>query len=143
MVRVLAVSSGGGHWQQMRLLSHALGNVDIEYACSAHVGDLKVHRLPDCNMRTPMQLVAGVLAAWRLVYRVRPDVVISTGAAPGALALIIAKLLGHRTIWIDSIANAEQMSLSGRLTRRFSDLWMTQWEGVAEETGAVFAGSVL
>jgi UDP-N-acetylglucosamine:LPS N-acetylglucosamine transferase len=143
MARVLAVSSGGGHWQQLRLLTVVLEDAEVIYACSADVGEPTVLRLPDCNLRTPARLVQGVLAAWRLVRQVRPDIVVSTGAAPGALTLIVAKLHGCRTIWIDSIANAERMSLSGRLTRRFSDLWMTQWQTVSERTGAVYVGAVL
>lgn len=143
MARVLAVSSGGGHWQQLRLLSVAMEDADVIYACSADVGDATVLRLPDCNLRTPRRLAFGLVAVWRLIRHVRPDVVVSTGAAPGALALIVAKLFGCRTIWIDSIANAERMSLSGRLTRRFSDLWMTQWEAVSRRTGALYVGAVL
>ncbi|RLJ41434.1 oligosaccharide biosynthesis protein Alg14 [Litoreibacter meonggei] len=143
MARILAVSSGGGHWQQLKLLDAAMEDAEVVYACSADVGEPTVLRVPDCNLRTPRRLVLGLLAAWRLVRSVRPDVVVSTGAAPGALALIVAKLLGCRTVWIDSIANAECMSLSGRLTRCFADLWMTQWETVSERSGAVYVGAVL
>ena len=78
-----------------------------------------------------------------VVLRVRPDVVISTGAAPGFFALRFGKLLGARTVWVDSIANAEQMSLAGELARPYSDLWLTQWPHVAEVAGAQFKGSVL
>ena len=143
MHRVLAVSSGGGHWQQLRLLSKALEGAEVIYACSSEVGGPRVLRLPDCNLRTPKRLVLAGIAAWRLVRQVRPDVVVSTGAAPGVLVLIMAKILGCRTVWVDSIANAEGMSLSGCLARRFSDLWMTQWRDVSDRTGAVYAGSVL
>lgn len=52
----------------------------------------------------------------------RPDIVISTGAAPGFFALLFGKLLGARTIWIDSIANAEQLSVSGQKVKLFADL---------------------
>ena len=51
----------------------------------------------------------------RILIRERPDVVVTTGAAPGFVALAAAKLLlGCRTIWIDSIANAERLSSSAR-----------------------------
>ncbi|EPX77523.1 glycosyltransferase family protein [Litoreibacter arenae] len=143
MTRVLAASSGGGHWQQLRLLYGALEGSEVVFACAADVGETGVLPLPDCNLRTPLRLLVGLRAAWRMVRQVRPDLVVSTGAAPGAFVLIVAKLHGCRTVWIDSIANAERMSLSGRLTRRFADLWMTQWPAVSERTGAIYAGSVL
>ena len=63
---------------------------------------------------------------WVLL-RVRPDVVISTGAAPGYFALRFGGLLGARTLWLDSIANAEELSLSGTKASRFADLTLTQW----------------
>lgn len=143
MARILAASSGGGHWQQLRLLSKSFDGTEVIYACSADVGDAAVLRLPECNARTPTRLILAVFMAWRLVRKLRPDVVVSTGAAPGLLVLVIAKLLGSQTVWIDSIANVERMSLSGRLARRFSDLWMTQWVAVSDRTGAIYAGAVL
>ena len=143
MVYVLAVSSGGGHWQQLRLLSKAFDGAKVTYACSADVGDETVLQLPDCNLKTPFRLVRTLIRACQILWRVRPDVIVSTGAAPGVLVLILGKCVGCRTVWIDSVANVQRMSLSGRVARRFSDLWMTQWKPVALKTGATYAGAVL
>ena len=68
-----------------------------------------------------------------LVLKFRPDVVITTGAAPGLVALQIGKLFGARTVWIDSLANAEKISLSGKLAERYADLWLTQWPHLVEQ----------
>ena len=143
MKRVLAVSSGGGHWQQMKLLSLAFEEFEVIYASTAKRRGAEVRTLPDCNLRTPVKVVFTTFCVWKLVRDIRPDVVVSTGAAPGVLTLIIAKFFGCRTIWVDSIANADAMSLSGRVARRFSDLWMTQWPQVSRRYGAIYAGSVL
>ena len=83
---------------------------------------------------------AGVL---RVVLKERPSVVVSTGAAPGLFGVIFGKLGGARTIWIDSIANAEELSMSGRLAGRWADLWLTQWPELAREGGPAFEGAVL
>ena len=48
-----------------------------------------------------------------IMLRVRPDVIISTGAAIGYFAFKTGKLMGAKTVWIDSIANVEQMSMGG------------------------------
>jgi hypothetical protein len=45
----------------------------------------------------------------------RPDVVITTGAASGYFAVRIGKFFGARTLFLDSIANAERLSLSARM----------------------------
>jgi hypothetical protein len=78
-----------------------------------------------------------------LLLRVRPDVVISTGAAPGYFALRLGRILGARTVWVDSVANAEELSMSGRMAGKYADLWLTQWEHLAEKGGPMFKGSVL
>src|SRR3546814_312032 len=75
--------------------------------------------------------------------RQRPDVVISTGALPGFAFVMVAHVLRIRTIWVDSVANAEEPSLAGQKARRFSTLWLSQWSHVADQVGGRFEGSVL
>ena len=78
-----------------------------------------------------------------LVVRLRPDVIISTGAAPGFVALRVGALVGARTCWLDSIANTEVLSESGRRIGPKADLWLTQWPDLAKSDGPTYAGSVL
>ena len=73
----------------------------------------------------------------------KPDIVITTGAAPGYLALRLARLIHARTVWLDSIANVDQLSLSGLKVGRYADLWLTQWPHLAKPEGPHYAGSVL
>lgn len=72
----------------------------------------------------------------------RPDVVVTTGAAPGYLAIRLGKLLGARTIWIDSVANADELSMSGRRALQQADVCITQWEHLADRDGPHYYGSV-
>ena len=70
--------------------------------------------------------------------------VVTTGAAPGLMALVMGKLLaGSRTVWIDSIANTRRLSLSGRLAWPVADAWLTQWEHLARPGGPEHWGAVL
>jgi hypothetical protein len=78
-------------------------------------------------------VLAAVQLAWILL-RFRPQAVVTTGAAPGYVALRLAKLRGCRTVWLDSIANAEEISMSARLARPYADLWLTQGEELAGKT---------
>lgn len=90
------------------------------------------YRVPDANRSSKLALFMLVCRIFWVVIRVRPQVAISTGAAPGYLALRFAKLFGARTVWLDSIANAEELSLSGKMAGKHVDLWLTQWPEVAE-----------
>jgi hypothetical protein len=79
--------------------------------------------------------LALVRTAWvimLLLWRERPDVVLSTGAAPGYFAIRLGGWMGARTVWVDSVANAEELSLSGRKAGACADLWLTQWPHLAK-----------
>jgi hypothetical protein len=93
---------------------------------------------------------AGLLAlAWRVasvIRRHRPHAIVTTGAAPGYFAVRFGSLIGARTVWVDSIANADEVSLSGRRVGRAATLWLTQWphlEGSCGTHGPLYRGSVL
>ncbi|HCO1856164.1 TPA: hypothetical protein N7M61_004421, partial [Escherichia coli] len=73
----------------------------------------------------------------------RPTLAISTGAAPGLLCLLFTRLLGGKTIWIDSIANTEKLSLSGRLARFFSNQVLTQWDHLGDGKKISYHGRVI
>ena len=57
---------------------------------------------------------------------------VSTGAAPGYLAIRFARMMGARTVWIDSVANVEELSMSGRMASETADLCLTQWPHLAQ-----------
>ena len=146
--RVLLVASGGGHWVQLLRLRPAFEGTDVAYVCvrSTYAADVPGCRYFTVNDATRWNKVMLAVMALRILVvllRVRPDVVVSTGAAPGYFALRFGKLLGARTVWIDSIANVEKLSMTGTLVRRFADRWLTQWPHLAQEGGPEYAGSVL
>lgn len=156
-IRVLAVSSGGGHWSELRRLRPAWAEAQVSYAVTeadyrkevaaeaAEAGETcpRFYVVADANATNKIRLILSALSVLWVLLRVRPDVVLSTGAAPGYFAIRLGKMMGARTIWVDSIANAEELSVSGRLARKHSDLWLTQWPHLAEQTGAGFEGTVL
>ena len=148
MPKVVAIASGGGHWIQMGRLRPVLDEMDVCYV-SVHpsyghdVGDERFYVVRDGSRWTKLGLVVQALQVLWIMVRVRPDAVLSTGAAPGFFGILFGKLLGARTLWLDSLANIEQVSLSGRLARPFSDLWLTQWPHLARPEGPQYVGAVL
>ena len=147
--RMLAVASGGGHWVQLRRLFDAFEDCDLalatvhaDYAENAPAG-ARFHTIRDATRWDRLGLMVLAFQILRLVLVERPDIVLSTGAAPGYLALRIGKLFGAKTIWIDSIANVEEVSLSGRRIKPYADVWLTQWEHLAQPDGPRFIGAVL
>ena len=147
--RVLLVASAGGHWVQLSRLSPAFEGYEALYATTldgvrAPSGDHPVAMIRDASRSNPAMFVVVFFQLLWLILRTRPHVVVSTGAAPGLIALPIAKAFGARTVWIDSLANCERLSLSGRIARHFADLWLTQWPHLAgSHAGLRCYGSVL
>ncbi|GAB4140444.1 MAG: hypothetical protein Fur0037_07000 [Planctomycetota bacterium] len=145
---MLAISSGGGHWIQLLLLREAFEGFDVCFATvdpamREEVAPHRFHVIPDATRWTKLRLIRSAFAVLRLVLAERPGCVVSTGAAPGLLGIVFGKLLGARTVWVDSIANAERLSTSCRLARRFADLWLTQWPDLARPEGPDYRGSIL
>ena len=146
--KVLAVASGGGHWVELRRIAPALAGADVLYVTVEpsyrnQIVDGRFCTVPDATRCSRWGLVKLAISVLRIVIRERPDVVISTGAAPGYLAIRIGRLFGARTMWIDSIANAEELSLSGRKILRHADRCLTQWPHLAAPDGPEFSGAVL
>lgn len=147
--RVLVVTSGGGHWVQMSRIRPALEDFDVAYA-SVHADyaeelpGRRFYRITDMNRMNLDRLVKLIPELVGLMLRERPDVVITTGALPGLLALTVARFTTRaRTIWIDSIANCEHLSTSGRHARHVAHVWLTQWPDLAGPDGPSYWGAVL
>ena len=161
--RVLAISSGGGHWVELLRLRPAWAGQHVIYVTTdaayrsdlddagpqapAHApASLRFHAINDANRWNKIALVKQMARIAFLLLRYRPHVVISTGAAPGYFALRLGRMIRARTIWVDSIANAAELSMAGQIAGRHADLWLTQWEHLAgdgSETGPHYHGAVL
>lgn len=136
--KVLAVASGGGHWVQLRRVAPAFEGADVVYVTvepsyRAEVGDATFRLIVDATRWNKVKLLRMLIQIAWIVLTERPDVVISTGAAPGYFAIRLGKLAGARTMWIDSIANVEHLSMSGTKIMKHADRCLTQWPHLAGE----------
>jgi UDP-N-acetylglucosamine:LPS N-acetylglucosamine transferase len=146
--KLLAISSGGGHWVQLLRLRPAFEGCDVHYATVRDGYRMEVegeafHLIPDSNRWNKLALLRSAVSIFVLILKLRPDVVISTGAAPGYFGIRFGKLLGARTIWVDSVANVEELSMSGVKAGAIVDLWLTQWPHLTAEGGPQCFGNVL
>jgi UDP-N-acetylglucosamine:LPS N-acetylglucosamine transferase len=146
--RILAIASGGGHWVQLLRLrpafeGHAVTFVSVNRAYRSDVEGERFLTVPDATRWNKLGLIKMALAVLWTLIRVRPHVIVSTGAAPGYVAIRLGKLLGARAVWLDSIANVEHLSLSGERIGAHADLWLTQWPHLARQGGPMPKGSVL
>jgi UDP-N-acetylglucosamine:LPS N-acetylglucosamine transferase len=146
--RVLAIASAGGHWQQLMRLRPAFQGQEAIYvttnrAYAADVPGYELFVVRDANRNEPLNLIRSAFGMFVHVLKIRPDVVISTGAAPGLFGIMLGRLVGARTIWIDSIANAEKLSMSGRIASRIAHITLTQWPHLEGVERPQYEGSIL
>jgi len=148
MKKVMLVASSGGHWVQLNRLSQAFEGMEKTYVTTEEryrstIDSGRFLVVPDASRWSKMRTLWLAAMMLKHVLMVRPNFVVSTGAAPGFFALLFGKKLGAKTIWLDSIANVDEVSLSGRMACRYADLWLTQWEHLATPEGPFYKGSVL
>jgi UDP-N-acetylglucosamine:LPS N-acetylglucosamine transferase len=146
--KILAIASGGGHWEQMMIIKEGFKHANVVYAntfdgLAEKSGVGSAHIVRDCNRSSIVASMRCMRDVWRVIRLERPQVIISTGAAPGLIAIAMGRVLGAKTIWIDSVANSERLSMSGRFAGWFADLWLTQWEHLNKPDGPHYWGSVL
>lgn len=147
MKKILAVASGGGHWIQLLRLRPSFEENEVRFITTHR--DLgkdvagRTYTVIDSNLNQKFRLFFMSFQILWILIKYRPNVVITTGAAPGYVALAIGKLLGAKTIWLDSIANAGELSGSGKHARWVADVWLTQWDHLQTEEGPVYKGRVL
>lgn len=146
--KILAIASGGGHWIQLLRLRPAFFGADVTFAsveqqATRDVAGHRFFRFPDANRERKLALIFQILRIAWIVARVRPHVIVSTGASCGYVAVRLGRMLGARTMFIDSIANAEKLSLSAQLAQRHANLTLTQWPHLETPDGAHYHGSVI
>lgn len=146
-LKVMAVASEGGHWIQLLRLRKAFQDAEIIYVSThksykSNGGDERYYYVTDANRWNKLRLLKMANEVRRIISKEKPDIVISTGAAPGMAAILFGRLTGSRTIWIDSIANVDRLSLSGRLIKPFADLHLTQWPQLAKGK-TLYKGTVI
>lgn len=146
-MKVLAVASVGGHWIQLLRLKPAFENTELCFmttkeSFSSMVPEHRFFVIPDFNRNDKMKIISSFFTIFSIIRKEKPDLIITTGAAPGLMALVAGKLCGAKTIWVDSIANVEELSLSGKIASKIVDKVYTQWPDLANAK-IIYKGNVL
>lgn len=144
-VKICVPTSSGGHLTHMRMLMPVLERAadrfwvtfDKEDANTALRGERVYHCYFPTN-RNVKNTVRNTLLAIRVLRRERPGLIVSSGAAIAVPFFVIGKLLGAKTVYVEVFDRVDAPTLTGRLVRRFTDLFVVQWP----EMESVYPGSV-
>ncbi len=85
----------------------------------------------------------NMVFAWRLLGRIRPKVIITTGSAVGVPFAWVGRARGARIVYVESATRIDTPSLSCRLVYPVADRVYVQWPELRRALPrSIYAGSV-
>ncbi|MCP9849451.1 PssD/Cps14F family polysaccharide biosynthesis glycosyltransferase [Cyanobium sp. Morenito 9A2] len=130
---LLLVCSSGGHFKGLLQLEpfwrqHRRTWVTFDSATTREaLKDERVAWAHSPTNRNVPNLIRNALLSWRVLRRQQPEVILSTGAGVAVPFLILGKIQGRRTVFVESITRIETLSLSARLALPFVDVLYVHW----------------
>jgi UDP-N-acetylglucosamine:LPS N-acetylglucosamine transferase len=145
--KIMVVASKGGHWIQLQRLKPVWADQNVVYVSTdkslkSHVENSRFENVIDASMDQKFRLIVQAISTLVLVLKHRPNIIISTGAAVGFFAIFWGRLIGAKTVWLDSVANADELSLAGKKVGKIATIWLTQWPELATIDGPDYQGRV-
>lgn len=146
--RVLIVCSAGGHLlEALRATEGVAMDFDVATFRLPHQqvppGARTLHYLVDPHVSTGKYVLNALQSLW-LMFRLRPQVVLTTGAGIAIACALIGKCLGARLIFVETVAGVGRLSRTGALLYRVADLFIVQWPEIRNRyPRAVYGGCIL
>lgn len=141
MKKILWISSQGGHLNELLQLESLFSNYDSnfitekteattflkeKYKNTAYLMYGTKHQL----WSYPFILLGNCFISLYQYLKIRPDYIITTGSHTAGPMCCIGKIMGSKIIYIETFANRESKTATGRLLYLFADLFLVQWESM-------------
>lgn len=153
--KVLFISSTGGHFDELLQLkplfkkynSYIITEKDKSNESLKEIYGDKMYFLP---YGTRAKLFTYIfkyfylcLRTVYLYFKIRPKVIITTGTHTAGPMCIIGKIFGSKIIYIETIANTNKKTATGKLIYPIADLFIVQWEEMLKlYPKAVYGGTI-
>lgn len=155
-LKLLVVLGDGGHSAEILRLVELLG-ADYSYVYTVtnldRISEAKIaipgpvyritqpHVKGDRVWQAALRLVYTSWQALRLLYQIRPDVVLGSGPAVMVPVALLGKLFGARLIFSETASRVTGLSRTGKIMLRVADLFFVQWEQLHRRyPQTIFAG---
>lgn len=153
--KVLFISSTGGHFDELLQLkplfkkynSYIITEKDTSNESLKEIYGDKMYFLP---YGTRAKLFTYIfkyfylcLKTVYLYFKIRPKVIITTGTHTAGPMCIIGKIFGSKIIYIETIANTNKKTATGKLIYPIADLFIVQWEEMLKlYPKAIYGGTI-
>lgn len=156
MKKVLFIASTGGHLSELLQLSPIFQKYDYSLITEKTKSNIvlskkhpnRVYYLIPGSYTTflakimyPFKFIANCFKSLYFFLKIKPDVVVTTGAHNTVPMCYIAHLFKKKVIFIETFANSEGPTRSGRMVYPIADKFIVQWESMLEfYPDAVYSG---
>ena len=153
MKKVMFISSEGGHLDELQQLKFNKYNFSIVTEKTESTEGLKnkyndkIHYLVYGTRKTPFRyifvLMFNIIKSLYLFLKLRSEVIVTTGTHTAVAMCYIAKIFRKKVIWIETFANRNTKTLSGRIVYPIADTFIVQWEEMKKiYPKAIYWGSI-
>lgn len=155
MPKLMMISSTGGHLAELLALQPLFEQYEFSLITENNAifkEDLKskykdVHFFiagtKNQKLLYPFKFIANGFLSLYYFLKYRPDVIISTGTHSTVIMCYLGFIFRKKVIWIETFANSQSRSLSGRLVYPIATHFLVQWESMLKlYPKAVYKGSV-
>jgi beta-1,4-N-acetylglucosaminyltransferase len=152
-IDVLLVCSAGGHLLQLAALRPSWADSARAWVTfdksdtRSLLRDERTYFAFGPTNRNLRNFARNLALAWRLVGRLRPRVILTTGAGIAVPFAWVGRLRGARVVYVESFTRIENLSLSCRLISPIADRVYVQWPELAAAfpraryVGSLFPGT--
>ena len=144
MKKIMFISSTGGHLTELLELKGMFKKYDYSIITEKTKSNKslkkeyvnKVHYLlygtRHNKFKYPFILIINCFMSLYYYLKIRPKVIITTGAHTAGPMCCIGKLFGSKIIYIETFANIKTKTITGKLIYKFADLFIVQWKSMLE-----------
>ncbi len=138
--KVLFISSTGGHLSELMQLKKIFNRYDYHIITEKNDTTLKlkneygdridylVYGARNYMLSYMFKFPYNILKSLFLYFKIKPDVVVTTGAHTAVPMCYIAKLFKKKIIFIETFARVESKSMSGNMINKIADVFLVQHE---------------
>lgn len=139
MKKVLFISSTGGHLNELLQLEPMFKKYE-SYIVTEKTKTTKTLKNDYKNVSYLMYgtkhrilkyifvAIFNVIKSFILYCKIRPNVIVTTGAHTAVPICLIGKLFKTKIVYIETFANIETKTLTGKIIYPIADLFIVQWE---------------
>ena len=136
--KVVFVSSDGGHMDELTQLKEVIDRYHVIWVNTSKYNNKNKHHyyIVDISRENKLlclyYLIVNFIQSLMIIYKIRPKVVISTGALAAVPFCLLSKLFCKRLIYVESFARITSASATGKLLYYVADVFIIQWESLRD-----------